>query len=867
MTESTPPKIAPEPAYDTVTQEMIDACAQEQIQFLGHVQDFGCLLVVTTQWVVRNASANCGAVLGLEPGALIAQRLTDVLPASTMHTLRGKVQVMGRTDQGIRLFDVDVFGDGRGFDIAIHRDGSVFLIEFERKQSDRVRDPGAVVQSLVPRLVHAEDQDELCAIATDAVWALTGFDRVMVYRFEPDFSGVVLAETLSGAEASYMGHRFPASDIPQQARALYTRNLIRIIADVDAQVHPIVPPHAPNGVPTDLSLSITRAVSPIHLQYLRNMGVRSSMSASILVEGELWGMIACHHEQPHYVDYETRSAIELFARLLAYELGLRARQEESRQGEAALEAHERISIMFESATAATPDLAAVAREIGRVIRVDGIALKIGGHYHASGLVPFPAEFGALMDHVARNGSSRVFSADNLEQVCPGTVPQDRGIGGMLALPIHSRRSDGVILFRREMTQDLIWAGRPAKEKLPDGRLSPRTSFSAWREQRRGFCESWTAGDLAAAEVLRVSLLEITLRLSAERDRRSTTRNERQEVVIAELTHRLRNVYSTVSAVIESGADGGDPALQAYVAETQERLAAMKRASDVLTDRGQQETSLRQLIMDEVRVYGGSAGERVEYAGGDVMLSPRQRSALTLVIHELTTNAVKHGALGPSGGQLQVSLLERKGGVEIRWRERGGPAVSAPRRVGFGSALIEQAIPHELGGTVATSFAREGFEMTMQIPGLSIRPEAPAPAASLRPQPAAAEDIRLSGRALVVEDNMIIAMNAAQSLRRLGAEDVVIAATPDRALSVLDEGTPISFAVLDQDLNGLSSEPVAAQLEGAGVPFVMASGLVPGAEEVGGVFGRAVWIEKPYSSEAIGQALRRHFSDRLPRRDG
>lgn len=862
MTESTIPQVAAEPAKDSVTQAMVDACAQEQIQFLGHVQDFGCLLVVTTQWVVRNVSANCGGILGLEPGALVAQRLTDVLPSSTMHTLRGKVQVMGRYDQGIRLFDVAVFEDDRRFDIAIHRDGPVFLIEFEHKRSDRVRDPGAVVQSLLPRLAQGEDQDDLCAVATDAVWALTGFDRVMVYRFEPDFSGVVLAETLTGGGASYMGHRFPASDIPAQARALYTRNLIRIIADVDAPVHPIVPAQAPNGAPTDLSLSITRAVSPIHLQYLRNMGVRSSMSASILVEGELWGMVACHHEQPHYVDYETRSAIELFAQLLAYELGQRARQDEARQRAAALEAHERISIMVESATGDAPDLAAVAREIMDAIHVDGIAMMIGGHYLSEGLAPSRERFGMLMDHVARSGSNRAFGVDSLQQVCLGTVPPESKIGGMLAIPIHSRRSDGVILFRREMTRDLIWAGSLAKMQLPDGRLSPRTSFSAWREQRRGFCESWTPGDLAAAEVLRVSLLEITLRLNAERDRRSTTRNERQEVVIAELTHRLRNVYSTVSAVIESGADGGDPVLQAYVAETQERLAAMKRASDVLTDRGQRETSLRQLILDEVRVYGGSAGDRVEYVGGDVMLSSRQRSALTLVTHELTTNAVKHGALGPAGGRLQVSLGEVKGGIELRWHERGGPAVSAPRRAGFGSALIEQVVPHELGGTVTTSFAREGFEMTMRIPGLSVRPEAPTPAVQLRPAPTSANDIRLSGRVLVVEDNTIIAMNAAQSLRRLGAQDVVIAASPDAALSALDDGTPIRFAVLDQDLNGLSSEPVAARLEGADVPFVMASGLMPDVKEVGGVLGRAVWIEKPYSSEAIGQALRAHFGDRF-----
>lgn len=858
MTEGRRQTIAAEPEHGSVTQKMIDACAQEQIQFLGHVQDFGCLLVVTSQWVVRNASANCGATLGLEPKELIAQRLTDILPASTMHTLRGKVQVMGQSDQGIRIFDLDVFQDGRSFDIAVHKDGPVFLIEFEPKQFNGVRDPGAVVQSLMPRLVATEDQDELCEMAADAVWALTGFDRVMLYRFEPDFSGLVVAETLSGAGASYMGHRFPASDIPAQARALYKRNLIRIIADVDAPVHPIVPAHTPSGTPTDLSLSIIRAVSPIHLQYLRNMGVRSSMSASILVEGELWGMIACHDKQPRHVDYETRSAVELFAQLLAYELGLRAWREESRQSEAALEAHDRVSTMLEASKVADPDLRAIAGEIEKAFEVDGIALMIGGRYDTLGLAPSREEFCALMDHVARNGSSRVFSCDNLDQTCPDTVASDHRIGGMLAIPIHSRRRDGAILFRREMTQDLVWAGAPTKERLADGRLSPRTSFAAWREERRGFCESWTAGDLAAAEVLRVSLLEITLRLSTDRDRLRSTRNERQEVVIAELTHRLRNIYATVSAAIEAGSSDADPAVQAHVAEIRSRLAAMKRASDVLTDRGLHATSLRQLILDEIRAYAGPGGERVTFTGGDVMLSPRERAALTLVFHELTTNAVKYGALGPSGGRLKITLASEGKGVEIGWRERGGPVVATPQRVGFGSALVRHAIPQELGGTVATSFSPEGFEMSMHIPGLSLQPVEASPDLKLQVVPKASKDVRLSGRVLVVEDNTIIAMNASQSLRKLGAEDVVIAATPEAAISALDEGIPISFAVLDQDLDGRSSEPVAKRLETEGVPFVMASGLVPRSGKDPGVFGRAVWIEKPYSSEAIGEALRRDW---------
>ena len=868
MPDSSTPQIRAEPPQSAISREMIDACAQEQIQFLGHVQDFGCLLVITTQWVVRNASVNTEAVLGLAPDALVAQRLTDLLPASTMHSLRGKVQVMGRGDEGIRLFGVDVFEDGRAFDIAIHRDGPTFLMEFEPKRSDRVRDPSAVAQSLLPRMVAADTTDDLCAIAADAVWALTGFDRVMVYRFEPDFSGVVVAETLSGATTSYMGHRFPASDIPPQARALYRRNLIRIIADVDAPTHPIVPAQTPSGAPTDLSLSVTRAVSPIHLQYLRNMGVAASMSVSILQDGELWGMIACHHGRGHYVDYETRSAIELFTQLLSYEIGLRADREGRRQSEAALEAHERIALTIESSTTGIPDLPAIAREMEGVFATDGVAMLIGGHYHAAGLVPSRDEFDALMTDLARDGLSRVFTSDNLGLSSPGVVAPERGIGGMLAIPIHSRRGDGVILFRREMTRDLIWAGRPEKERLADGRLSPRTSFSTWREERRGFCQSWSRADLSAAEVMRVSLLEITLRLSSDRDRLSTHRNERQEVVIAELTHRLRNVYTMIAAVMEAGAQDQGDAVRAYAAEMQDRLAAMKRAGDVLTSRDGRTSSLRQLVLDEVRAFGG-AGGRLDYRGSDVMLSPGQRSAMTLVIHELTTNAVKYGAFKAAAGRVEVTVSGMADGIVIGWRERGGPNVAPPRRVGFGSALIEQTIPHELGGTVTASYDPAGFEIEMRIPGLAIQPAgraAPACPHVVQPQGSEAPpEVRLSGRVLVAEDNTIIAMNAAQTLRRLGAEDIVIAPGPDAALAALDAGPGVTFAVLDQDLGGVSSEPVAERLEAAGIPFVMASGLVPDGPDRTGVLGRAVWIEKPYNSEAIAQSLRDHFADRFPPR--
>lgn len=243
--------------------------------------------------------------------------------------------------------------------------------------------------------------------------------------------------------------------------------------------------------------------------------------------------------------------------------------------------------------------------------------------------------------------------------------------------------------------------------------------------------------------------------------------------------------------------------------------------------------------------------------------------MTLVIHELTTNAVKYGAFKAAAGRVEVTVSGMADGIVIGWRERGGPNVAPPRRVGFGSALIEQTIPHELGGTVTASYDPAGFEIEMRIPGLAIQPAGRAARARphvVQPQGGdAPPEVRLSGRVLVAEDNTIIAMNAAQTLRRLGAEDIVIAPGPDAALAALDAGPGVTFAVLDQDLGGVSSEPVAERLEAAGIPFVMASGLVPDGPDRTGVLGRAVWIEKPYNSEAIAQSLRDHFADRFPPR--
>lgn len=855
------------PAQTAETLESSAAsCAREPIQFLGGVQDFGCLLVLSSDWIVRHASANCAAILGIAAEKMVGTRLIDHLPPEAMHLLRGKVQVLGSGgDEGISVFGVDVLEDGRRFDIALHRDKDHLLFDFERARDDIRPGDAAVVGALLARVRRAPNLRAMCDIAVNGIWAMTGFDRVMVYRFEPDYSGVVIAEALGSGADSYMGQRFPASDIPAQARTLYTRSLLRIIADVDAPVHPLIPVTGPKDRPVDLSLSVTRAVSPIHLSYLRNMGVAASMSASILRGGKLWGLIACHHPRAHYVDYNTRAQVELFTRLLSYELALAESEAEAAHTAAAYALHERISSMLGEGIQPGLELSVLAREIGGVIAVDGMALMLRGIYDSEGFAPTEDEYRKLVSVLNEAGLAKLFATDHLEADLPGVIAPDSGIGGLLAIPVGSHPPEYVLLLRREVTQDLVWAGAPQKQLLPDGRISPRQSFQAWREQVTGRCLPWGAGDLRAAEVLRVTLLEMALKQTAETNHRDLCRSHSQEVVIAELNHRLRNLFGLVSGLISRGSEGASAEVGHFADEVRGRINALARASDILTgSASDDDTTLHRLIRAEAEAFAGESS-RLHFSGGDAALASGARSTMALVIHELVTNAVKYGALSVAGGAVDITLLpegqadshdpDAPRPVRLRWSERGGPPVRAPKRKGFGSTLLASAIPHELGGEAQITFDADGLTADFLIPAVHIKrllPQAilqPAVNAVARPPLPC-----FTGRALVVEDNLLIAMNASDALRAMGAGEVVIAGSVPEALARMAEER-FDLAILDLDLGGTLSTPVAEALRAAGIPFLLASGYDDGTGVDAEVLRGVPRLSKPYSNDAIAEALR------------
>lgn len=832
----------------------LSSCAQEPIHIIGRIQSFGFLVSFSSDWIVNHVSANCAELLGKEPDLVVGSPATEFLAGEALHEIRTRLQMLGSPDSVERIFGIDLRGDGRLFDVAIHSSGRSYVLEAEPTAGGRRKDYAGLVRPMVDRLRKAASVDALCDAAARQLRGLTGFDRVMVYRFEGDGAGEVVAESLRGTVDSYKGLHFPASDIPAQARRLYTRNILRIISDVDDPTVPIVPATNPAGEPLDLSMSGLRAVSPIHIEYLRNMGVKASMSVSIMRRGELWGLMACHHYAPLQLSYSVRTAAELFGEFLSFVLEQADMAESLAHRDRSERLHDEIMGRVAGGSSLLDVFDDFGESIGKVIPHDGIVGWIDGEYVARGKVPGRDAFAALARFLNTTGSARVWTTDNLEAVYPPAADYAGTASGLLSLPVSRSPRDYVVLFREEHLHSVDWAGNPEKpvELGPNGaRLTPRKSFDLWKEERRGFSHPWTREEVATAENLRVTLLEVILRMSEAASIERDAASRRQDTLIAELNHRVRNILNLIRGLVAQSRSGVST-VEEFAEVVGDRICSLARAHDQVTRTNWSASSLFGLIDTECQAYVGEKAERLSITGIDALVTPVAFSTLALVFHELMTNSCKYGAFSDRRGSVTVRMDQQDDGwLAIEWREADGPAVKPPSRRGFGSSIIERAVPHELGGFAEVDFARTGLVMRMRIPGQHIAAFQQLPTdreLGHTPTPASATGSLLSGEALVVEDNMIIAMEAEDILTELGATRVHVAASVRAALETMAAHPP-SFALLDINLGRETSEPVARALVDAGVPFAFASGY---GEDTGmqQAFPAAPVIAKPYSLREV-----------------
>ncbi|WP_299967943.1 HWE histidine kinase domain-containing protein [uncultured Roseobacter sp.] len=829
-------------------------CDREPIHLLGNVQGYGCLISTSADFMVNHLSANCALLLGIDPEAAVGQRLIDLLPSQTIHDLRTKLQISSSGGAAIsRLFGYDVQDNGRLFDISIHASGQSYIFEFEEKVDGQDRNDLALVQPLIARVGKRETVLSAAQEAATALQIMSGFDRVMVYRFAPDGSGEVIAERHATGMEPFLGLRYPASDIPKQARELYKRSTLRLIADVNGDVSPIIPEKNPHGDPLDLSLSVTRAVSPIHLEYLRNMGVAASMSVSILKDGELWGLFACHHRSPRYADYERRTAIELFAQLFSYELERKVEAAIRDEERASRDLHDRLMVRLSAGGDLVDSFEVIADELSRIVASDGVAVFSEGRYTARGSAPTAEEFKRLARFLNTAPTGTIFATDSLIENYPDAEIIGDRVAGLIAVPISRTPRDYIVFFRHEIARSVRWAGNPEKpvEMGPNGvRLTPRKSFEAWTEMVRHTSEPWSESELRAAEALRISLIEIVLKLTDEANADRKAAAEKQELLIAELNHRVRNILNLIQGLV-SQSKAGTTTIEAYTKVLDGRIQSLARAHDQLTRQEWAPTALREMIEVEVNAYLTGQNDRLNISGDAPMLEPEAFSTMALVIHELVTNSAKYGALTDRAGRVSINLdITDDGALFIKWREQGGPPVQAPTRRGFGSTIIERTVPFELKGKVETRFKLAGFEADIMIPSRFVSKgtlEAiESPAKEEPAEPTTRKE--LSGTVLILEDNMVIALDASDIMTAHGAKAVRLASSVDDALEIMAD-EEITLAVLDINLGSQTSLPVAQKLDAMGIPFVLATGYGD-VENMLTEYPKAPVVQKPFTSESL-----------------
>ncbi len=855
-TPPTPSKTAPAMLHDRTID--LSNCDREPIHIPGSIQTHGCMLACDDRGgtVVRH-SLNAAAMLGLG-GAINGAALSDLIGDKAAHDLRNALATASVPERPALLFNL-ALANGAHFDVAAHRFRSTVIFEFE-PAGPEARQPLALMREMIGRLTRASDIPAMLRDGARLVRGLLGYDRVMVYRFGHDGAGQVVSEAKRGDLESFLGQYFPASDIPRQARALYLRNTIRIISNAAGAAVRIEPQEDSAGEPLDLSYAHLRSVSPIHLEYLRNMGVSASMSISIIIDGALWGLIACHHYTPHVLPMAERVAAEMFGEFFSLHLNALQQQrklENARQARMSLDRF----VQFASHYGEVDELLRERiADIAALVPCDGAGLWMNGIWSGIGVTPPSAAVPALARFAGEVTEGRIWGTHALSQRLSQAEDYYKDVSGVLIVPLSQMARDYLFFFRREVVQTLDWAGNPSKtyETGPLGdRLTPRKSFAIWKEEVHMRAEPWTDADREIAEAIRGALVEIVLRhneMIADERRKADVR---QRMLNEELNHRVKNILSVIKSLV------GHPvseqrALSDYVTSLKGRIQALSFAHDqvVRSDGG---GLLADLLNAELTPYRNQSAA-ITFSGPPVWLDSRAFSVMALVLHELSTNAAKYGALSISGGRLDVAwaLTEEKD-CRLEWRESGGPPVEPPKRHGFGTVLIDRSVPYDLGGESDVAYARDGLRAHFLLPRRHVSEIAESDALPAADRPAMAvtagdaeslADIQL----LLVEDQMLIALDVESMLADHGISRVTTTGSAMDALHRLDVLMP-DIAVLDLNLGATTSLPVAAELARRGIPFLFATGygatsILPTSME------NVPVVRKPYDAEVLMAAIRR-----------
>ncbi len=581
-------------------QADLSNCERELIHLAGSIQPHGALLVIDpANFSILQASANSPALLGIGDKKLLGRSIAE-LDSGLAQAVEEAAATLAPEElrpMNLQIAPRQGQSAARIFDAVVHR-GSAQELILELEALDQRPDPVEtvsvepealvdVIAAAIQRIGAAGNEGLLFDIAVQVFRDLVGYDRVMAYKFDPDGHGKIIAEARHPRLDSLLGHRYPASDIPQRARELYLRTRVRVLVDVRYTPVPIEPRLQPrSGQELDMSLCHLRSMSPLHIQYLKNMGVTATLVVSLVREGRLWGLIACHHDTPRNLRYPVRAACEMLAEVIAMRL-------------AAIEnyAHAQVDLLVRrleqrliEATSVEGDwrmaLFRNPRTLLQPLDASGAALVYEGEILTGGEVPSTPELRALVDWIASCAKGAIFSCSSVARENAKLQSLTPTASGVLAISLSDSRPDYLLWFRKEQLQSVTWAGDPSKPVVRDDplELSPRRSFAAWSEIVRATAAPWTKKELLFARAIGSALIDIIAQVNAVR------------MLIAE--HQIAKVRETIACSKEAVLVAGFGALPSYA---NQQFCAMV---------GRDTETLRQILRDGIeglaRIFGEAA---------------------------------------------------------------------------------------------------------------------------------------------------------------------------------------------------------------------------------------------------------------------
>ena len=490
-------------------------CGSIPLHLVNMVQPHGVLLTLSKgEFKIVQASENVTQFLCKTIEEILEKPISDFLPAAQYQDMVAK---MSQLDNHDRIPFLLTFSGEKPqhYTAIIHPRDAYILIELEPVSAEDITTSFIRLYQqtkyITTLLKQAQSTADTAQIAVDKIKELTGFHRVLVYQFDPQWNGIVIAQAKEPDMEDFMDLRFPASDVPKQARDLYFRNPYRLIPTrnyVPVRLLPVINPITLKF--TDLSDCNLRSVAVVHLEYLGNMGVDASMSLPIIIDNKLWGLISCHHQAEKNPGYEMRASLELLSDIVASQLAAKEREKSIIRLADLSKVHAALLKNLYNTPSFIDGLVTGEQTILDLLNISGVAVFFDGTVRTAGITPDTQELKELVAWLRRNNINKVYHTDQLEVAFARKAAFTATASGLIVIPIQTEREEFILGFRPEVQQTIKWGGNPdnAIQLEPDGKTyHPRNSFATYMQTIKQTSSPWLPEEIVAAENLRNAVLE------------------------------------------------------------------------------------------------------------------------------------------------------------------------------------------------------------------------------------------------------------------------------------------------------------------------------------------------------------------------